>query len=188
MEGANWRVILDGLRDGDPESWVEFDAHFHRQMLSAMARQFPRLQSSEAARDVVSTALQKIVRQIRNGNTIDPVRLPGYVLTTCIREAIKEFCYRTRLLSLETCLPDCQLIYSDISAEDYIIRKEQVALLKRAMRRLLPSERQLLIGFYFRGESLKQLAAQRGASLGSIQVRKKRVLMRLGKVFEELTR
>jgi hypothetical protein len=48
-------------------------------------------------------------------------------------------------------------------------------------------ERQLLIGFYFDGESLKQLAAQRGTSLGSIQVRKKRVLLRLRKVFEGLT-
>jgi hypothetical protein len=65
MEGANWRVILDGLRDGDQESWVEFDGHFRRQMLSAMARKFPKLQSSESARDVVSTALQQIVHQIR---------------------------------------------------------------------------------------------------------------------------
>jgi hypothetical protein len=86
MEGANWRVILDGLRDGDQESWVEFDGHFRRQMLSAMARKFPKLQSSESARDVVSTALQQIVHQIRSGSHIEPARLPGYVLTTCISE------------------------------------------------------------------------------------------------------
>jgi RNA polymerase sigma factor (sigma-70 family) len=187
MEGANFPALLDGLRRGDPKSWIEFDYCFHRQMLSAMARQFPSLQSSEAARDVVSTALQRIVRQVRHGAVIDPARLSGYVLTTCTREAIKEFRYRTRLLSLETCLPDCQLIYSDVSAEDRILQKEQSALLKRALKQLLPSERQLLIGFYFDGESLKQLAAQRGTSLGSIQVRKKRVLLRLRQVFRGLT-
>jgi hypothetical protein len=123
MEGANFPALLDGLRRGDPKSWIEFDYCFHRPMLSAMARQFPSLQSSEAARDVVSTALQRIVRQVRHGAVIDPARLSGYVLTTCTREAIKEFRYRTRLLSLETCLPDCQLIYSDVSAEDYIMQE-----------------------------------------------------------------
>src|SRR3982750_4749583 len=139
MEGANWRVILDGLRDGDPESWVEFDGHFRRQMLSAMARKFPKLQSSESARDVVSTALQQIVHQIRSGSHIEPARLPGYVLTTCIRKSIKEFRYRENILSLETCLPDCEPASSGLSMEDHILLKDQISCLRKAMKRLLPS-------------------------------------------------
>jgi DNA-directed RNA polymerase specialized sigma24 family protein len=70
--------------------------------------------------------------------------------------------------------------------EDHILLKDQISCLRKAMKRLLPSERQLLTDFYFRGVSLLQLAAQRGTSIGSIKQRKRRGMLRLRQAFKAM--
>jgi RNA polymerase sigma factor (sigma-70 family) len=179
MAETDWTSILEGIRYGDSDAWLDFWEHFHRPMRAIIARQFPRLQVAEEARDVVAEALLQIIHTVRRGANIVPARLPGYVLTACRRQAIHELRHICRLESIESLPPKLKLISPEPSIESKLLSVDPLERLQKTIRRLRPSDRNLLLGLYEREESFKTLAQRDGTTVGNIRQRKRRALARL---------
>ena len=179
MAETDWTPILKGIRYGDPDAWLDFWEHFHRPMRAIIARQFPRLQVSEGARDVVSEALLQIIRTVRAGASIVPSRLPGYVATACRRQAIHHLRGDNNLESLDYLSPDREPFSPEPSIESKLLSVDPLERLQKTIHRLRPSDRNLLLCLYEREESFQTLAQRDGTTVGNIRQRKRRALARL---------
>jgi RNA polymerase sigma factor (sigma-70 family) len=179
MAETDWTPILEGIRYGDSDAWLHFWEHFHRPMRAIIARQFPRLQVSEGARDVVSEALLQVIRNVRHGASIVPSRLPGYVTTTCRRTALLELRKARHLTSLDYLPPESEPLSPEQSIESRLASVAPLERLGWSMGRLLPSDRNIILGFYERDESLRQIATSYGTSVRYIQQKKHRAMRRL---------
>jgi RNA polymerase sigma-70 factor (ECF subfamily) len=70
---------------------------------------------------------------------------------------------------------------------DTLERDEQVALLRRALARLAPDKRELLILSRFQGLKYEEIATLLGIEVGAVKVRVFRAVRALRAIFEELS-
>lgn len=62
--------------------------------------------------------------------------------------------------------------------EDFLVRQDHLEL-SSAMSALTPTERQIILDYYYRGHSMKQIASDRGTSYRTVVNNKKRALNKL---------
>jgi RNA polymerase sigma factor (sigma-70 family) len=96
LSHATHGELLNLARSGDQRAWSEIVDRFG-QMVWSVARSF-RLDEA-AAKDVSQTVWLRLVENIERID--DPERLPGWLATTCRREALRVQGLRDRLIPTE---------------------------------------------------------------------------------------
>lgn len=136
LVGATHGELLSLAADGDQEAWNALVERFG-QMVWAIARSF-RLDDA-TAKDVSQTVWLKLVENC--GRIQDPERLPGWLATTCRREAIRASRSRERLLPTAH---DLDVADESADLDSMLIEDEEARSVVRAFKLLSDDCRRLL--------------------------------------------
>lgn len=165
--------LLDAAADGDEQAWSALVARFHR-LLWATARA-TGLSEADAA-DVTQTTWLRLAEQL--GRITEPAALPGWLVTTTRREAIR-VSQRSRR-PLPSVLLGRVDVDDDYSAVDRLVRAERHDELRAAFRRL--GERcRILLAMLSADDrhSYEDISAQLEMPVGSIGPTRRRCLTKL---------
>lgn len=99
----------------------------------------------------------------------------------------KAICIPSREDSLERLLElGCQFIKEQLSVEEEVIRIVMYEKLHDAIQGLEKEERELIINFYYRGQSDREIALQLGISQKAVNKRRHKILMKLRLIIKKL--
>ena len=149
----------------------EFVRHFHdRVFLMALVRTGER----EAARDLAQETMLAVIRNLRDGRLLDAERLPGYVCGTA-RNLISNH-LRTRSRKPEGGPPPEELPAPDCQVD--VEQSERLFLARRAIARLQPADRLILLLTLVDGLKPGEIAERLNLSSEVVRKRKSRALER----------
>jgi RNA polymerase sigma factor (sigma-70 family) len=142
LSHATHGELLTLARSGDQTAWSELVDRFG-QMVWSIARSF-RLDEA-AAKDVSQTVWLRLVENIERID--DPERLPGWLATTCRREALRVQGLRDRVIptDFEYDIPDEQpslesMLVEDEEAREVVAAFETISEDCRQLLRLLTTD------------------------------------------------
>lgn len=136
MDELSHGDLLNLARDGDSVAWDELVDRFS-QMVWSTARGF-RLDDA-TAKDVAQTVWMKLIENI--DRISDPERLPGWLATTCRREALKVAKARDRVMPTEF---EYDVEDESPSLDDLLIEDEERGAVVNAFKTLDAVCQQLL--------------------------------------------
>ena len=176
--GVQVATLLEAAADGDERAWSELVAQFHG-LLWATARACG-LSEADAA-DVTQTTWLRLAEQL--GKITEPAALPGWLVTTTRREAIR-VSQRARRPVPAVLLGSLHLD-DDHSAVDLLVRAERNQELRAAFRRLGERCRLLLAMLSADAQySYDDISSQVEIPVGSIGQTRRRCLTKLAKLLE----
>jgi RNA polymerase sigma factor (sigma-70 family) len=164
-------ALVLAYRSGDNLALQKLMACFNRMMTSA-ARRY--LHCKQDVEDAVQDAWLAFVRA---ADGIDrPAALAGWLSTTTARAALLIARRQSRCvpseLSFERALP--------ADERDPVVRGQEVAVVRDAVARLRPRDRELISMLFDEGLSYSQIEAQTGRPSGAIGPTRQRVITKLG--------
>jgi RNA polymerase sigma factor (sigma-70 family) len=171
-------TLLEAAAQGDERAWSELVVQFHG-LLWATARACGL--SEHDAADVTQTTWLRLAEQM--GKISEPAALPGWLVTTTRREAIR-VSQRARRPVPAVLLGSLQLD-DDHSAVDLLVRAERHQELRVAFRRL--GERCRLLLAMLSSDprySYEDVSSQVEIPVGSIGPTRRRCLTKLAKLME----
>lgn len=164
-----------------PEAWAEVWnevelVHRFRERVRLFA--YRRLQDSATAEDVAQETLRRVMEACKAGRLKNPAALPAFLFQTAHHICLQH--YRStgregralRRFSSE----DRQEDYSPLTT---LIGDERRTAVRQALERLSTDDRELLRKIYYEGMETAPLAQRLGVTVGTLRVRKHRVLARL---------
>lgn len=167
--------LAERIRAGEAEAEEELFRGFHeRVVVMALHRTHDR----EAARDLAQETILAVIAAVREGKLLAPERLGGYVCGTA-RNLINNY-LRTRSRSRETNAVPAELPAED--CEQGIESSQRVFLAHRAIARLRPSDRLILLLTLADGLKPREIAARLGLTPEVVRKRKSRALARAREV------
>jgi RNA polymerase sigma-70 factor, ECF subfamily len=128
----------------------------------------------EAARDLAQETMLAVIRNLRDGRLRDPDKLPGYVCGTA-RNLVNNY-LRTRSRRPESGPAPEDLPAPDCHAE--VEHTERLFLARRAISRLQPADRLVLLLTLVDGLQPAEIAEQLGLTSEVVRKRKSRALER----------
>jgi RNA polymerase sigma-70 factor (ECF subfamily) len=137
-----------------------------------------RTRDREAARDIAQETMLAVIRNLRDGRLLDSEKLPAYVCGTA-RNLISNH-LRTRSRKPEGGPPPEELPTPDCQLE--VEQSERVFLARRAIARLEPADRLILLLTLVDGMKPGEIAARLGLSSEVVRKRKSRALERAREV------
>jgi RNA polymerase sigma factor (sigma-70 family) len=172
--------LLIKARDGDQDAWSELVDRMSP-MVWSIARGFQL--DHATATDVAQTVWLKLVDNLDRID--DPERLPGWMATTCRREALRVADARKRVIpsEFEFDLPD-----PTYSVESAVVEEEEVAAVRNAFDSL-DADDQLLLRLVVLEPSLsyQEISQITGRPIGSLGPTRARALNRLRRALDETT-
>jgi RNA polymerase sigma factor (sigma-70 family) len=172
--------LLTKAREGDQDAWNELVDRMSP-MVWSIARGF-RLDHA-AATDVAQTVWLKLIENL--DRIEDPERLPGWMATTCRREALRVANQNKRTIpsDFEFDLPD--LTYS---VESAVVEEADSAAVRSAFD-TLDADDQLLLRLVILEPSLsyQEISQITGRPVGSLGPTRARALTRLRRALDETT-
>jgi RNA polymerase sigma factor (sigma-70 family) len=135
------------------------------------------------AEDLYQQTLTDLIKQIRMGTPFAPDKFPAYV-HSMIRNNIATFLQERCRSRRRECGTDRVEADATLNPEEQAIRAEQVKIMKRILAQMPPQHRDVLIRFYFHGQSAESI--QQDLGLGPVEFRN--VKCRAKQRFEELCR
>jgi RNA polymerase sigma factor (sigma-70 family) len=167
LSHATHGELLTLAKTGDKTAWSELVDRFS-QMVWSMARSF-RLDDADA-KDVAQTVWLRLVENIDRID--DPERLPGWLATTCRREALRVQGLRNRVIptEFEYDLPDDRpslesMLVEDEAAREVVAAFETLSEDCRQLLRLLTADPPLSY------EEISELVGRPIGSLGPTRAR-----------------
>jgi RNA polymerase sigma-70 factor (ECF subfamily) len=139
---------------------------------------FVRTRDREAARDIAQETMLAVIRNLRDGRLLDSEKLPAYVCGTA-RNLISNH-LRTRSRK-----PEGGPVPEDVPAPDCHVEVEQserAFLARRAIARLEPADRLVLLLTLVDGMKPAEIAQRLGLSSEVVRKRKSRALERARQV------
>lgn len=133
-----------------------------------------RTRDREAARDLAQETMLAVIRNLRNGRLLDPDKLPNYVSGTA-RNLINNY-LRVRRRRPEDGPPSEDLPAPD--SEPEVEQSERRFLARRALARLRPEDRLILLWTLVDGLEPAQIAERLGVSPEVVRKRKSRAVER----------
>lgn len=171
-------TLVEAAAEGDERAWSELVVQFHG-LLWATARACG-LSESDAA-DVTQTTWLRLAEQL--GKINEPAALPGWLVTTTRREAIR-VSQRARR-SVPAVLLGPLHLDDDQSALDLLVRAERNQELRVAFRRLGERCRLLLAMLSADARySYEEISSQVEIPVGSIGPTRRRCLTKLAELLE----
>jgi RNA polymerase sigma factor (sigma-70 family) len=174
-------ALLEAAADGDDRAWSELVAHFHG-LLWATARACG-LSEVDAA-DVTQTTWLRLAENL--GRISEPGALPGWLVTTTRREAIRVSKRARR--PIPAVLLGAIDLNDERSTVDLLVRAERHQELRTAFRRLGERCRLLLAMLSAdRRDSYEEISTQVDIPVGSIGPTRRRCLTKLAQLLDEGT-
>lgn len=177
--GETDEELMRRVRDGDPSALEPLFARHHQ----GLYRFFRRLTASaEAAEDLVQEVFVRILwygRRFRAEGSFRGwlYRIARHAAADRLREAGREVAHET----IEVAEPGKP-------APDRLEERERLAHLSRALSRLSPEDREVLLLARFQELSGAEIAQALGCSPGAARVRVHRALSRLRDLYHELSK
>ena len=174
-------ALLEAAADGDDRAWSELVAHFHG-LLWATARACG-LSKADAA-DVTQTTWLRLAENL--GRITEPEALPGWLVTTTRREAIRVSKRARR--PIPAVLLGAIDLDDERSTVDLLVRAERHRELRTAFRRLGQRCRLLLAMLSADcRDSYEEISTQVDIPVGSIGPTRRRCLAKLAQLLDEGT-
>ncbi len=165
-------VLVRTALAGDQEAFAQIVRAFDRDVLRVC---FLVCQDSEMARDAAQAAWQMAWRRLRTLR--DPAKVRAWILVLAANEARQAVRRDRRRRFLVRPLEDAHT--AEMQDHDRLID------LARALHRLPPEDRALVVLRYFAGFDSSELAEQLGGSASGIRGRLHRLLVRLRKELDD---
>jgi RNA polymerase sigma-70 factor (ECF subfamily) len=162
---------LDGTSEAEGEIVRRFQ---ERVFLIAYVRTGDR----EAARDLAQETMLAVIRSLRKGRLLDREKLPGYICGTA-QNLINNH-LRTRSRKPESGPPPEELPAPDCQVA--VEQSERLFLARRAIARLQPADRLILLLTLVDGLKPGEIAVRLGLSSEVVRKRKSRALERVREV------
>jgi RNA polymerase sigma-70 factor (ECF subfamily) len=133
----------------------------------ALARLRDADEAQELTQDVLVHAFVKL------GQLRHPAAFPGWLRQITARMAVNRMVRRgTRAVGGETTAPGLDTATApQASPVEHLISREQAEQVRKGIDRLNPMDRETLLAFYFRGQSLDQMSREHEAPIGTIKRR-----------------
>lgn len=173
--------MIEGLREKEPEAWLQFHDRFYKPMLAVLSRRYPKLNKGGVIPDVVSDAFLKVVEQLRKGAQVDPAKFSTYVVRVVLRTAAKYTGWKRKTLGQADLAnetdyhADCPRPTPDIA---YLL-SHKAHLIKKGLDQLRPSDRDIIVRFYLAEQPKEEIMAAYGWNQSAFRLRKTQALQRL---------
>jgi RNA polymerase sigma-70 factor (ECF subfamily) len=173
--------LADRIRDGDTSAEDEFVEKYRRPVYAVAAA---RMRDPEAAQDLAQEILLAVLEALRAGRLEDVNRLSAFVQGTA-RNRIN-----TYLASLyqERDRPSPPSAAAVATPDDCYEQTERETLVRRALARLTPKDRKILLLILVDGLKPGEIAARLGISSERLRKRKSRALQRIREAVKEMSR
>jgi RNA polymerase sigma-70 factor (ECF subfamily) len=180
LEKLELRELILRAQNGDREAFGQLAQRYERSVfLTALRKLNNEAEAQELTQEVFVQALRKI-RQLR-----DPECFSGWLRSMTRRMAINRIVRSGPLFSAEsdkleaTCIDHETPLTSALS-------NERAGQVRAGLRRLGKLDRQTLVAFYVRGQSLLQMSDEFRSPVGTIKRRLHVARKRLAKELEDL--
>ena len=167
--------LSDMALEGRSHSEDELVQRFHQRVFLIA---YVRTGDREAARDIAQETMLAVIRNLRAGRLLDSEKLPAYVCGTA-RNLINSH-LRTRSRKPEGGPPPEELPTSDCQLE--VEQSERAFLARRAIARLEPADRLILLLTLADGMKPAEIAQRLGLSSEVVRKRRSRALERARQV------
>ncbi len=170
--------LVRAAQAGDREAFGRLFEKYHRG-ITAIA--FRRLKNVDAAQELCQEVFVQAMQKI--GQLRTPEAFGSWLRSITVRMAINQQVRNRTALSLEpVLLSEAAIDETDPSAA--VSRAEESSHLRAGLRRLGRLDRETLMAFYIKGQSLSEMARDFAAPLGTIKrrlhVARKRLAQQIG--------
>lgn len=161
----NTAALVIRAKQGDRDAYGRLAEHFRPSLYAlCLVRMRNPDDAQELVQDVLVHAFVKL-SQLR-----EPAAFPGWLRRIAVRMAINR---RTRRGPVPVTHAQC---IESVPARgeqpvDNLISRESAAAVRAGLERLAPMDRDTLVAFYFRGQSLDQISRQSDAPIGTVKRR-----------------
>lgn len=173
MDTLILRELVLQAQAGSREAFDRLIEHFEQTVFAIVLRRLRnRAEAHEVAQEVFLRAFRKL-DQLR-----EPERFAGWLKQIAVRLSInravrrpQENCADAEIMSNVAGVPDSPL--------ESLLREERRGEVWSGLKRLGDMDRETLISFYIKGQSLKEMAEQTGSPIGTIKRRLHTARLRL---------
>lgn len=160
------------------EDKSEFDRMFKEWFSRLFFFAYHYLQDMETSRDIVHDAFEYVWR---NYEKMDSQKVKAY-LYSIVRSRCIDF-IRQQNAKEDYAEFVCKMTQVDTDMEDYLLREERIARIRKAMNRLTPLTRHILESCYYGQKTYKEVASELNISISSIH---KHIVKALRLIREEI--
>ena len=172
--------LVVAAQAGDRSAQGELFQRFHRRILSVVAR---RVNDEQDAQEVCQEVFVQMLRKI--GQLREPACFPAWIRSIAERMAINGSLRRRQALAVEPQVMEAHCVDARTPAS-VLQERESARQLRSGLQRLRRMDRDTLVAFYFRGQSLREMSDQFDAPVGTIKRRLHVARQRLAKEVEHL--
>ena len=155
---------LSAMREGDQEAlgWIieRYSAYVGAIVTNIIGESMSLADVEDVCSDVFLALWQ-------NAGKILPLHLKGYLGRIARNMALKKLRQRKRELPLE----DDILILEEDSLFERLAEKDRVVLVRKALLSLSQEDREIFLRYYYREESVQQIAGQMGLKPNTVKTR-----------------
>lgn len=155
---------LSAMREGDQEAlgWIieRYSAYVGAIVANIIGESMGRSDVEEVCSDVFLALWQ-------NAGRVLPLHLKGYLGRVARNMALKKLRQQKRELPLE----DDILILEEDSLFERLAEKDRAALVRKALLSLSEADREIFLRYYYREESVRQIADRTGLKPNTVKTR-----------------
>jgi RNA polymerase sigma-70 factor (ECF subfamily) len=164
-ELTNIAILVKRAQRGDRQAYAELAEQFRPAVYAmALARLRNPHEAEELTQDVLVHAFVKL------GQLRHPAAFGGWLRRITARMAINRVARRGHCRYEDSALIDSAPAETATPLET-VIDREEAARVREGMERLTPMDRDTLLAFYFRGQSLDEISREADAPIGTIKRR-----------------
>lgn len=179
-EATSLEFLVEAAQAGDRDAFGELATRFEPMVYAiALRRLGNHSEAQELCQEVLVKAMQKI-EQLKA-----PAAFGGWLRSITVRMAINRLVRRAPTVATEPHALDATWVESSTPL-DAVLANERATQVRGGLARLRELDRDTLVAFYVRGESLSQMSASFAAPIGTIKRRLHVARKRLAKEVEEL--
>ena len=179
VDYSRWAALVDRIRDGDEHGMEELYAVFSRGIRFYLCRHL----GTQELDDKIHDTFLIVVQAIRRGDLREPERLMGFVRTVARRQVaahIDGTIHRRKdQTDIDTGLP---MPDTSASPEDAAIARQQVEIMKEALREISRRDREILTRFYLEEQPQQQICREMNLSATQFRLLKSRAKARFGEI------
>ena len=156
--------LLDAMRRQDPDAMRELMDRYRRYVYTVIANV---LTSSGTAADAEELTADTFYAVWRHADVIEPGKLKAYLAVTARNQA-KSFLRKRRMLPMDL---DMLPLSDGISLEDLAIAQELKALLRKAIDKMRPQDRDIFLRYYYYMQTTQEIASLLGIPHSTVRSR-----------------
>jgi RNA polymerase sigma factor (sigma-70 family) len=173
---ALWATqVVAGIRGNDEGAKAELYARIWTGIRSYLRRQLPFHHVDDRAHDVFIITLTSI----QAGKLKEPEKLPGYVLTIARRQVIDAISQMQHERANEVPLDAAPISDGRLGPEQELRSARRIELVTKAMGKLAPLDRDILVRWYLREQTTAEICSETGLTERQVCNRKHRAVHKL---------